>query len=70
MATDNEPFGREWQEQNIRRANALTEKAMEANPDITPRELLQLHIGEIVKGMPALFAEIQAAKQSNFKEIG
>ncbi|CAN7564529.1 hypothetical protein LJR007_005569 [Aminobacter sp. LjRoot7] len=63
MATDNERFGREWQEQNIRQANALTAKAMEANPDITPRELLHLHIGEIVKGLPALSAEILAAKQ-------
>ncbi|MDR7221691.1 hypothetical protein [Aminobacter aminovorans] len=63
MATDNERFGREWHEQNIRQANALTKKAMEANPDITPRELLQLHIGEIVKGLPALSAEILAAKQ-------
>jgi hypothetical protein len=63
MATDNERFGREWQEQNIRQANALTKKVMEANPNITPRELLQLQIGEIVKGLPGLFAEFQAEKQ-------
>ena len=63
MTTDNERFGREWQEENIRQANALTRKAMEEHPDITSRELLQIHIGEIVKGLPALFAEILAAKQ-------